>query len=71
LPLAYLPYVILSSRPKAEKHREPPLPQEKPKTGVGSEAWEANRLREIRELREKEGKKAAELRESQADIAEK
>lgn len=40
-------------------HYHPP-PERKPKTGVGSKAWEAKREREIRELREKERKKAAE-----------
>jgi len=44
-----------------------PPPERKPETGVGSEAWEANRAREIRELREEERKKAAEWRKSHAD----
>jgi hypothetical protein len=52
---------------EAASMRKPHPPQEKPKTGVGSEAWEANRLREIRELREKERKKAAEWRKTHAD----
>ena len=44
-----------------------PPPERKPETGVGSEAWEANRAREIRELREEERKKAAEWRKNHAD----
>jgi len=44
-----------------------PPPERKPETGVGSEAWAANRAREIRELREEERKKAAEWRKSHAD----
>ncbi len=53
---------------REKKHLEPsPPPEKKPQTGIGSAAWEANRLREIRELREEERRKAAEWRRSHAD----
>jgi len=44
-----------------------PSQEKKPETGVGSAAWEANRLREIRELMEKERRKATEWRTSHTD----
>ncbi len=59
------------SKREKKKHLEPsPPPEKKPETGIGSAAWEVNRLREIRELREEERKKSAEWHKSQVDTAE-